>query len=86
MQRLIEVAFGLRTGGGTLHEVVGSAAVNWREFGDEFGRIVVLETVSLSSASVDGIPLSPSQLTMFVALYNHLFQEDLEWIALSSIG
>jgi hypothetical protein len=83
---LIDVAFGLKLPNGALVNVEGSALVRWRQFGEGAEQLCVLESVTLMDAKLDGAQLSKTGLITFRAIYEPLYLEDLEWLAMSSIG
>jgi len=85
-ERHIDVAFGLKLPNGALVNVEGSALVRWRQSGEGVEQLCVLESVTLMDAKLDGAQLSKTGLIAFRAIYEPLYVEDLEWLALSSIG
>lgn len=85
-ERTIDVAFGLKLPNGALVNVEGSALVRWRQFGEGAEQLCAFESVTLVDAKLDGAQLSKTGLTAFRAIYEPLYLEDLEWLAMSSIG
>lgn len=85
-ERLIDVAFGLTLPNGALVNVEGSALVRWRQFGESDEQLCAFESVTLVDAKLDGAQLSKTGLIAFRAIYEPLYLEDLEWLAMSSIG
>ena len=85
-ERAIDVAFGLTLPNGALVNVEGSALVRWRQFGEGAEQLCAFESATLVDAKLDGAQLSKTGLTAFRAIYEPLYLEDLEWLAMSSIG
>lgn len=85
-ERLIDVAFGLKLPSGTLVNVEGSALVKWRQFGEGDEQLCAFEGATLVDAKLNGAQLSKTGLITFRAIYEPLYLEDLEWLAMSSIG
>jgi len=84
-QTAFHVSFPLRLHDGTEHDVEGTAVAVWREWhGDEEG-LAMLDQVTLVSAVVDGMVLNDEQLRRFQDTYRPMYEETLEWIALSMV-
>ena len=83
-EQAFRVSFPLRLHDGTEHDVEGCVVAVWREWqGDE--GLAALEQVALVGAVVDGVELSDEQLRRFEATFRPMYQETLEWMALSLI-
>jgi hypothetical protein len=83
-QTAFRVSFPLKLHDGTEHDVEGYVVAVWREWQAEEG-LAALEQVALVGAVVDGVELSDEQLRRFEATFRPVYQETLEWIALSMI-
>lgn len=84
-EQAFRVSFPLRLHDGTEHDVEGCAVAVWRVWqGDDEG-LASLEQVALVGAVVDGVELSDDQLRRFEATFRSMYQETLEWIALSMV-
>lgn len=83
--QLLQVSFPLRLHDGTEHDVEGVALAIWREFREHDEALAALEHVVLVSAEVDGVELTHDQLRIFQDTYAPLYEEALEWIAMSSL-
>lgn len=83
--QLMRVSFPLCLHDGTSHDVEGEMIVVWRECHGPDETLAALEQAVLVSAAVDDMPLTEAQFTAFQTSYQHLYEEALEWIALSTI-
>ncbi len=81
----MQVSFPLRLHDGTEHDVEGTAVAVWREWMQDGEALIALEQVALVSAVVDGLHLNDEQLRMFQELYKPMYEEALEWMALSLV-
>ncbi len=81
----MQVSFPLRLHDGTEHDVEGTAVAVWREWMQDGEALIALEQVALVSAVVDGLHLNDEQLRLFQELYKPMYEEALEWMALSLV-
>lgn len=81
----LQVSFPLRLHDGTEHDVNGTAVAVWREWVQDGEALIALEQVALVSAEVDGLHLNDEQLRLFQELYKPMYEEALEWMALSLV-
>jgi len=81
----LQVSFPLRLHDGTEHDVEGTVVAVWREWVQDGEALIALEQVALVSAEVDGQHLNDEQLRLFQELYRPMYEEALEWMALSLV-
>ena len=85
--QIFRVSFRFRSHEEELYEVEGEAIARY-DYTDDWTRTtdpIEIQSVSLTSASVDGLPLTPQQLSIFEATYADDYESDLWWIAKQSI-